>query len=43
VLHESPADDPTVADSAQSGPRMMENLTVVYGEVIIQEDPGGNA
>jgi secreted PhoX family phosphatase len=43
VLYESPAYDPAQTDATQSGPRMMDNLTVVNGEVLIQEDPGNNA
>lgn len=43
VLYESPAYDPALTDADQSGPRMMDNLTVNKGEVIIQEDPGNNA
>lgn len=43
VLYESPAYDPAQPDAAQAGPRMMDNLTVANGEVVIQEDPGNNA
>ncbi len=39
----SPAFDPSLPNADQAGPRMMDNITVNdRGQVLLQEDPGGN-
>ncbi len=42
VVTQSPAYDASATSAAQTGPRMMDNVTVSpRGRVLVQEDPGG--
>jgi len=44
IMYESPAFDATKSVADQSGPRMMDNITIgASGDVMIQEDPGNQA